>query len=115
MTTLTVLLLQRDVLEKQLRENTLHINSKRAKTVIECKTNMRHGHGCGAKFFIKDVTYIQTHWYETPSGCNGGDMWHQGEGQFECPCCKHRNRLYDRKSFMELKNLFKNVIDEHKD
>ena len=115
MKTLTVLKLERASLEKTLRNNTLEINAKLAKTVIKCETNMRYGHGCSAKYFIKDITYIQTHWYEQPSGCIGGDMWHSGEGQFECPCCGLRNRLYNRENFVALKNLFKNVIDEHKD
>ena len=115
MTTLTTLLLQRDSLEKQLRKNTLHINNKKAKTVIECESNASYGKGCGLKFFIKEVTYLQTHWYERPSGCTGGDTHRQGEGQFECPCCGHRNRLYNREHFVELKNLFKNVIDVYED
>lgn len=115
MTTLNVLLLQRVELEKKLRKNTLHINNKKAKTVIACESSAAYGRGCGLKFFIKEVTYIQTHWYEKPSGCSGGDMWHEGEGQFECPCCGHRNRLYQRESYVKLKSLFKSVINEHKD
>ena len=115
MKTLTQLEIERDALDKAVFKNTLKINAKRAKTVVKCETNMAHGHGCAAKFFIKDITYIQTHWYEKPHGCTGGDMWHQGEGQFICPCCGLRNRLYNRESFVALKGLFKNVIDEHKD
>ena len=93
---------------------TYHINNKLAKTVIECTSNC-HGKGCGLKFFVKEVTYIQTHWYETPSGCSGGDMWHEGEGQFNCPCCGHLNRTYNRKEIQTLKPHFKNVINEHED
>lgn len=115
MPTLTQLLLERKALDKAVIRSTLEINAKKAKTVIQCESNPAYGKGCGAKFFVKDITYIQTHWYETPSGCIGGDMWHQGEGQFECPQCGHRNRLYNRKSFEILKGLFKHVIDEHKD
>lgn len=115
MATLTQLLLKRDFLEKELTRNTLEINEKKAKTVIQCESNASHGKGCGAKFFIKDITYLQTHWYERPSGCSGGDTHHQGEGQFECPICKRRNRLYNRESFQVLKNLFKNVIDVYED
>jgi hypothetical protein len=36
---------------------------------------------------IRSLTYIQTHWYETPYGCTGGDLWREGEGQFDCPKC----------------------------
>ena len=115
MTTLTMLLLQRKDLEDRLRKNTLHINKKKAKTVIQCESSAAYGRGCGAKFFIKEITYLQTHWYETPSGCTGGDTYHLGEGQFECPMCNHRNRLYQRKHFEELKSLFKHVIDVYED
>lgn len=115
MTTLTVLLLERAALDKAIIRSTLEINAKKAKTVIQCESNAAYGKGCGSKFFIKDLSYIQTHWYESPRGCSGGDMWHEGEGQFICPQCGHRNRLYTRKSFEALKGLFGNVIDEHMD
>ena len=111
MTTLTVLLQERATLDEAIIKNTLEINAKKAKTVIQCETNAAYGQGCGNKFFIKDITYIQTHWYEKPHGCTGGDTHHPGEGHFECPSCGHRNRLYQRESFMALKNLFKHVID----
>lgn len=115
MPTLTQLLLERAALKHATVGNTLEINAKKAKTVIQCQSNAAHGRGCGDKFFIRDITYIQTHWYESPHGCTGGDMHHEGEGQFECPSCGHRNRLYQRESFMALKNLFKHVIDVYED
>jgi transcription initiation factor IIE alpha subunit len=59
------------------------------------------------------LTYIQTHFYVSPWGCTGGDFWKQGEGQFDCPKCGYKNRLYDRKEFQELKHYFKDIIDEH--
>jgi hypothetical protein len=97
---------QRKELEKQ-RDDLLR------KTLIACKGNI-HGKGCGAALEIGELTYIQTHWYEEPHGCTGGDCWHQGEGEFDCPRCGLRNRLYDRKDYEELKHLFKDVKNEHK-
>lgn len=91
------------------------IAEKVAKTVIACESNCAYGDGCGQKFFIKNLEYIQTHYYERPWGCTGGDTWHQGEGQFTCPCCGHRNRFLDRKEFEGLKYSFKKIVDEHKD
>lgn len=48
---------------------------------------------CKQQSVISTLTYIQTHWYERPYGCSGGDRWRQGEGQFECPHCSQINRL----------------------
>lgn len=88
------------------------IKEKKKQTLVQC-TNNCHGKGCGMGYQINNLTYIQTHWYETPSGCTGGDMWHQGEGKFICPSCGHKNRLYDRPEIEELKPLFKDVVDEY--
>jgi len=62
---------------------------------------------------IKELTYIQTHWYEEPYSCNGGCLWHAGEGNFICPNCGHRNRLYNRKEIEKLRSLFKDIVDEY--
>ena len=110
MPTLKILELTRESLAREVIQNTLAINEKLAKTVIQCESNAAYGKGCGNKFFIKNITFLQTHWYETPSGCTGGDTWHGGEGQWECPCCGHRNRLYKKHEIEELKNLFKHII-----
>lgn len=115
MKTLTQLKKERGALEEALVGNTLAINSKLAKTVVTCESNAAYGDGCGGKFFIKKLSYIQTHWYETSSGCMGGAMWHRGEGQFECPLCQHRNRLYTKPSIEALKGLFGNMLNEYKD
>ena len=68
---------------------------------------------CDTSHMVKDVVYVQTHWYESPHGCMGGDTWHQGEGQIICPSCGARLRLYDRPDIVKLKRYFKEVIDEH--
>lgn len=82
------------------------IQKKLSKTLVQC-TSCKMGHT------IDSLEYIQTHWYESPYGCTGGDNWHSGEGNFMCPHCGGRNRLYDRPEIEELKHLFKSSIDEH--
>ena len=68
---------------------------------------------CGKKTQIGKLTYIQTHWYVQPHGCNGGDYWKQGEGQFDCPKCGANNRLYNRPEVAEKKPFFATVEDRH--
>ncbi len=65
---------------------------------------------CGAESEIGQLTYIQTHWYEHPYSCTGGDRWHPGEGQWKCACGK-RNRLFNKPGIEKLKRLFANVED----
>lgn len=52
---------------------------------------------CGKKTKLKNLTLLQTHWYEGPYGCTGGDHWHRGEKQYECPKCGQINRGRDDK------------------
>jgi hypothetical protein len=82
-------------------------DEKLGETVIECGK-------CGLQFWIKDVEYIQTHWYTQPHGCTGGDYWTQGEGQWVCKCGV-RNRMFDQPEITKLKRLFKGVKDTYKD
>lgn len=81
---------------------------------VECTGN-NHGRGCGKKTLVRELVYIQTHYYVEPHGCSGGDYWVPGEGNFDCPHCGHRNRLYDRKPIEALKRLFRGVTDEERD
>jgi hypothetical protein len=90
------------------------ISEMLSRTLVQCTSN-NFGKGCGMGMQIKDLDYIQTHWYEQPHGCMGGDTWHSGEGRFKCPHCGHTNRLYDRPDIEKLKHLFKATINEHKD
>lgn len=69
--------------------------------------------GCGAQFPVNQLTYIQTHWYTAPYSCTGGDYWNQGEGQFMCPSCGHKNRLYERPEVVALKEFFAKVEDTY--
>lgn len=83
-------------------------------TLVKCTTQCATGKGCGELTSIKDLTYIQTHWYVEPYSCTGGDYWRPGEGAFICPKCGHRNRLYNSLAVMALKKHFSGVVDEHK-
>ena len=76
-------------------------------------TSIGKGKGCGKKTQIMNLIYIQTHWYTAPHGCSGGDYWNAGEGQFDCPKCGYRNRLYDRPKIMELDRYFKSIENVH--
>jgi len=72
---------------------------------------------CGKGTQLKNLTYTQTHWYESPSGCTGGDLWHSGEGNITCPKCGCRNRLIREygESFVQHKHLFGNIADDYDD
>ena len=91
------------------------LDRRKSETLVQCTHNFIYGDGCGSAFPVKDLTYIQTHHYVSPHGCSGGDYWNESEGQFICPECGHRNRLYDRPDIEALKRHFKDVKDVHED
>lgn len=91
--------------EKALEKANDKLKEEKSKTLVKCFT-------CGALSSISELKYIQTHWYEQPYSCNGGDMWHQGEGQFMCSN-GHINRLYNRKEVEEYKYLFKSIEETY--
>ena len=68
---------------------------------------------CNEDTQIQNLTYIQTHWYTPPRGCTEGDYWNEGEGQYDCPHCKVRLRLFKLPEIMAMKRLFKEIIKEH--
>jgi hypothetical protein len=100
--------------KEELEYWTKLLDESKARTRVKCESNC-YGAGCGKTSMIKDLVYIQTHWYVTPYGCTGGDYWRSGEGQFDCPKCGHRNRLYDRKAIEKLSFLFAEIVDSHDD
>ena len=102
----------RAVLQVEIDKINAEITERLKKTLVQC-TNNNHGKGCGMGMEIGQLEYIQTHWYERPYGCTGGAEWYPGEGDFDCPHCGHRNRLYDRPEIEKLKSLFKSVKDEY--
>lgn len=85
----------------------------KSETLIQCTTQVATGKGCKAWYAIKDLVYIQTHWYTKPHGCTGGDYWNEGEGQWICPACGHRNRLYKTPEVEQMKSLFASVEKIH--
>ncbi len=91
------------------------LSHQRENQVLVCRgDHAGPGKGCGTELRPCDVVYIRTHWYESPHGCTGGDTWHEGEGQFDCPKCGKRSRLYDDPRFNQKPALFKSAVDEHK-
>lgn len=48
---------------------------------------------CRAQTPIGELTFEQTHWYERPHGCTGGDHWWPGDAFFACPQCERSNRI----------------------
>ena len=102
------------------RSTTLHAAANEAvkKTLITCLGWSVGGgggdwSGCGAQFPVSQLTYIQTHWYTPQSGGTDGDYWNSGEGQFICPACGHKNRLYERPEVDTLKKFFAKVEDTY--
>lgn len=84
------------------------IDQEMAKVQLKC----RH---CKRSFPVGELTHIQTHDYIPPRGCTEGDYWIEGEGEWQCPKCKHRrtNRSYFDARIQELKPYFKARIEEH--
>lgn len=87
----------------------------KAETLVQCTTQVATGNGCKAWYAVKDLVYIQTHWYTEPHGCTGGDYWNEGEGQWICPACGHRNRLYATPEVEAMKWRFASVEKVYKD
>lgn len=83
-----------------------------SRTKVRCTTTYSRK-GCGKEAEIRDLVYIQTHWYVPPSGCSDGDYWRSGEGQYECPHCGHLNRLHDRPEIVSLSSMFRGITDTH--
>ena len=99
-------------------QKAIDVSNRRTRRLLKLKdrllSQMVIGLGCcHTEAMVKDLVYIQTHWYESPHGCMGGDQWHPGEGQILCPHCGARLRLYDRPDIVALKRLFKEVKDVH--
>lgn len=83
------------------------------RTLLKCRDFIATGKGCGSLHAVADTVYIQSHWYESPHGCTGGDMWHAGEGGWICPSCGHENRLYETPEIEKLKPLFRKTEDRY--
>lgn len=94
---------------QQLNEAHLQLRDAIGNSFLTCRS-------CGKKSKVSSITLIQTHWYERPYSCMGGDRWHAGEKQYNCPKCGHRNRDYNHPEFKEAskcEDAFKNVEQEY--
>jgi hypothetical protein len=89
-------------LREAINRITLMVATQRREIEVRCYTGWNPEGGCGRKFKVKDLTYIQTLYYRD-------DDWHEGEGQFKCPHCGVINRLYNRLHIYDLKEYFKEV------
>lgn len=99
---------------KENRKLTLlgeELRKVKGETEVTCSNN-NFGRGCARTSKIKDLEYIQTHYYIKPHGCNSGDYYLPGEGRFICPHCGHINRLNDRNEISLIKSSFKSMIDD---
>lgn len=93
--------------QEGLRSTKAELNGALSRTLARCTGR---GRPCGRSTQIRKLIYIQTFFYIRPHGCTEGDYWKRGEGQFDCPHCGHRNRLYDRPGLVKLKHLFKDTV-----
>lgn len=107
MRTLDELRTLRAGLQGQIKDVDGQIDARLAQTLVKCG-------GCGQGHEVGELDYIQTHWYTPPRGCSEGDYWNQGEGQWACPACSTRHRLFNRPDITALKHLFKSTVDEYK-
>ena len=99
-------------LNEELQKVQEEIDASLKQTYIVCE-NDSFGKGCSVAAKIGNKTYIQTWWYESPSGCTGGDTWHPDEGQWKCSHCGKMNRLYNKSDIEKLSHLFKNRVNYH--
>lgn len=103
--------------ERELRKRLAAVNATAAELCAELDGFRRRRRvlcrSCGRRTVVSALTYIQTHFYISPYSCTGGDYWKEGEGQFDCPKCGARNRLYDRPDVVALKRYFAAVVKEH--
>ena len=111
-------------LRKKGEEILEQIDQRNSRKKIQCSS-------CEKYHAIGKLAVIQTHWYESPYSCTGGDNWYEGELQYVCPTNNVRNRLLfnnhdvlwqERDKFennpeaqfkRSYKKLFGDVIDEY--
>lgn len=83
------------------------LNESNSRTYVVCEDNC-YGKGCGKRTQIRKLTYIRTHWYSNEPY---NEDWREGDGQFDCPHCGHRNRLYNRAEVKKLKYNFGRIVE----
>lgn len=108
MTKLERLNMEKDSLTKHLQDVQRAIEVEEGETLVACCWR-----DCRHEAPVNTLVYIQTHWYERPYSCTGGDRWHAGEGQFVCPMCNRIVRGYDRPEIENLKYRFKSIVNTY--
>ena len=99
---------QRDSINADLAKVNKQIEERIAGTIVRCPNK-----DCLRGYEVRELEYIQTNWYVTPSGCTDGDYWKEGEGQWKCPVCGTVTRLYNKPDITALKRYFKRVVETH--
>jgi rubrerythrin len=99
---------QRDSINADLAKVNEKIENRIAATIVRCPNK-----DCLRGYEVRELEYIQTHWYDPPSSCTDGDCWYAGEGRWKCPVCGAVTRLYDKPDITALKQYFKSVVDKY--
>lgn len=78
--------------EFRLNEKTIHnaLLTALKGRIVRCKH-------CHKRSRLGRWGFIQTHWYESPYSCSGGDVWYQNETDechIVCPECKRWNYVF---------------------
>lgn len=97
-------------LKEREAELLLLLNQKKARTRVTCiNAGLRKG-ACGKSYMIKDLVYVQYHYYHPPVSCSAGDYWTPESADFICKC-GHRVRCSPE--LEKLQYLFKEVRNEY--
>lgn len=109
------LLAEKALLVEELNWVNAQLETKTAASRIKCENTGRTGKdkGCGKTFAVKDLTFIQMHYYDHNTGSPNGGFYRESESQWECPSCHTRIRSYFNKTFVPLQRFFKEVIKEY--
>jgi hypothetical protein len=101
--TLAELEAKKQDLQDQLNLVYKAINDKLSHTLVRCGNI-----DCLRGWEIRELTYIDQQTHEEECGYGGSyRTWH--EGQWICPKCQCRNRLYDKPEIEKLSHLFKDT------
>jgi rubrerythrin len=88
-------------------------------TMVKCEECVDHGRwvkGCDSTFPIGELVYTQTYYYNDNTGSPNGGYYQESEGQWDCPKCKHRNRLiFKYEHISKFKHLFKKIVKQEPD
>lgn len=107
-------------LRKAIKHNqelkTRSSRGKKLKKKLGPEDNFVKCASCNSRHKIKNLTFIQAHFYVRPFGCTGGDYWNscKSDSGYKCLKCGVRNRLLPEWVY-NLRHKFKELVDEHKE